>query len=143
MPKPGEKNAPTFDQEKPEELGRFFERIEDWFADEGIQGDADKKRRIVKYLDPDSESQWKALTQFSDGTFTNFKKAVMASYPRAEEVLIDCPGFGPGPQRTQVRTWTGPKIRGQGQLMTDRTYFGRSRSACWLDRTSGSNRVRT
>ena len=87
MPKPGEKNAPTFDQERPEELGRFFERIEDWFADEGIQNDADKKRRIVKYLDPDSETQWKAVAQFSDGTFVDFKKAVMASYPRAEEVM--------------------------------------------------------
>jgi len=47
MPKPGEKNAPTFDTGKPEELGRFFERMEDWFADEGIESDLDKKRRIV------------------------------------------------------------------------------------------------
>lgn len=87
MPKPGEKNAPTFDPEKPEELGRFFERIEDWFADEHIHDDVDKKRRIVKYLDTDSESQWKALTEFSVGTFEEFKVAVMAAYPRAEDVM--------------------------------------------------------
>ena len=87
MPKPGEKNAPVFDPEKPEELGRFFERIEDWYADKGIRDDVDKKRRIVKYLDTDSESQWKALTEFSQGDFENFKKAVMAAYPRAEDVM--------------------------------------------------------
>ena len=87
MPKPGEKNAPTFDPEKPEDLGRFFERIEDWFADEGIRDDTDKKKRIVKYLDTDSESQWKAQSKFLDGSFEEFKKDVMASYPRAEEVM--------------------------------------------------------
>jgi hypothetical protein len=87
MPKPGEKNAPTFDPDKPEELGRFFERIEDWFADEGIVNDVDKKRRIVKYLDADSEIQWKALAKFSEGTFEAFRKAVMASYPKADEIM--------------------------------------------------------
>jgi hypothetical protein len=87
MPKPGEKNAPAFDPEKPEELGRFFERMADWFADENIRSDVDKKRRIVRYLDPDSEGQWKALPEFSTGTFEEFKLQVMSSYPAAEEVL--------------------------------------------------------
>jgi len=87
MPKPGEKNAPTFDTEKPEELGRFFERIEDWFVDEGIVDDLDRMRRIVRYLDPDSESQWKALSTFENGTFEEFRAQVMSSYPKAEEVM--------------------------------------------------------
>jgi hypothetical protein len=87
MPKPGEKNAPTFDTGKPEELGRFFERMEDWFVDEGIENDLDKKKRIVRYLDPDSEVQWKALSKFIEGTFDEFKTQVMASYPKAEEVM--------------------------------------------------------
>ena len=87
MPKPGEKNAPTFDPEKPEELGRFFERMEDWFADEHITDNRDKKRRIVRYLDPDSESQWKALSKFDNGTFAEFKAQVMAAYPKAEEIM--------------------------------------------------------
>jgi hypothetical protein len=87
MPKPGEKNAPTFDAEKPEELGRFFERMDDWFADEGIENDRDKKRRIVRYLDPDSELQWKALSKFTDGTFEEFRIQVMESYPKAEEIM--------------------------------------------------------
>ena len=87
MPKPGEKNAPTFDPDKPEELGRFFERMEDWFADEGIIDDLDKKRRIVRYLDPDSETQWKALSKFGQGTYLEFQSQVMASYPKAEEIM--------------------------------------------------------
>jgi hypothetical protein len=87
MPKPGEKNAPTFDVEKPEELGRFFERMEDWFADEHIKEDTEKKRRIVKYLDPEPEMQWKALPFFAEGTYDEFKAQVMASYPKAEEVM--------------------------------------------------------
>jgi hypothetical protein len=86
MPKPGEKNAPSFDPSKPEELSRFFERIEDWFSDENISDDDDKKRRIVRYLDPDSEAQWKALPKFTAGTFQEFKDEVMAAYPQAEEV---------------------------------------------------------
>jgi hypothetical protein len=87
MPKPGEKNAPVFDTEKPEELGRFFERMEDWYIDENIDSDAEKKRRIVRYLDADSESQWKALSSFMDGTFEEFKAEVLASYPKAEDVM--------------------------------------------------------
>jgi len=87
MPKPGERNAPEFDPEKPEELGRFFERIEDWFLDEEITDDEERKRKIVKYLDADSEVQWKALSTFVTGTYESFKSQVMASYPAAEEVM--------------------------------------------------------
>jgi hypothetical protein len=87
MPKPGERNAPDFDPEKPEELGRFFERIEDWFLDEEILDDAEQKKKIVKYLDADSEVQWKALSKFTTGTYEEFKAQVMSSYPAAEEVM--------------------------------------------------------
>jgi len=68
MPKPNEKNAPSFDPDKPEELGRFFDLIEDWYEEEGITLDAEKKRRIIKYLDADTEIQWKAFHPFEEGT---------------------------------------------------------------------------
>jgi len=87
MPKPGERNAPTFDPEKSEELGRFFERVDEWFVEDGVNNDADRKSCIVRYLDAESEMQWKALSEFADGTYAEFKAQVMASYPRAEEVL--------------------------------------------------------
>ena len=87
IPKPGEEKAPTFDPKRPEGLGRFFERMEDWFADAGIADDIDKKRCIVKYLDPETENQWKALSKFPGGSFHDFKFQVMASYPKAEEFM--------------------------------------------------------
>ena len=87
MPMPGDRNAPTFAPEKPEELGRFFDRMEDWFIEEGLTDDAEMKKRTVKYLDADSEVQWKALTKFSNGTFEEFKAEVISYYPAAEDVL--------------------------------------------------------
>ena len=87
MPKPGEKNAPTFDAEKPEELSRFFERIEEWYAEEKITDDDEKKRRIVRYIEPESEAQWKALAKYRKGTYAEFKAQVMSSYPEAEDIL--------------------------------------------------------
>jgi hypothetical protein len=46
----------------------------------------EKKIKIVKYLDPEPEGQWKAFTKFADGTFAEFKAQVMAAYPKSEEV---------------------------------------------------------
>src|SRR5258708_36089113 len=71
---------------KMEELGRFFERMVDWFDEDEIVDDAERKRPIVKYLDPDSEYQWKALPTFERGTWEEFKAQAMSSYPAAEEV---------------------------------------------------------
>ena len=82
MPKPSEKNAPSFDPSKPEDFSRFFKYIEDWFSDKNISDDDDKKWRIVRYLDPDSEVQWKVLPKFTAGTFQAFKDEVMAAYPK-------------------------------------------------------------
>ena len=55
--------------------------MEDWFLEDGLV-DQDKKKTIVKYLDAESETQWKALSKFRDGTYTEFKAQVMRSYPK-------------------------------------------------------------
>jgi hypothetical protein len=86
MPQPGEKNAPYFDVDKPKELSRFFERMEDWFAEEAITADADKKKRIVRYTDVETEDQWKALPKFDNGTYSDFKEQVISCYPKAVDV---------------------------------------------------------
>ena len=86
MPQPGTKNAPFFDKEKPEELHRFFERMEDWFNEDGITDDDELKKRIVRYMDVDTEQQWKAFASFDNGTFADLKKAILASYPKAREL---------------------------------------------------------
>ena len=86
MPQPGEKNAPFFDVEKPQELSRFFERMEDWFAEENLTADVDRKKKTVRYTDVETEDQWKALSKFDNGTFEQFKEQVIACYPRAVDV---------------------------------------------------------
>jgi len=86
MPQPGEKNALFFDIERPQELNRFFERMEDWFVEEGINADADKKKKTVRYTDVETEDQWKASSKFDNGTFDLFKKQVIACYPRAVDI---------------------------------------------------------
>jgi hypothetical protein len=86
MPQPGEKNAPFFDVERPQELNRFFERMEDWFAEENLVADAERKRKTVRYTDVETEDQWKALSTFDTGTFEQFKEQVIACYPRAVDV---------------------------------------------------------
>jgi len=86
MPQPGTKNAPFFDKEKPEELHRFFERMEDWFAEDGVTDDAELKKKLVRYTDVDTEQQWKAFDAFTTGVFGEFKKAILASYPKAREL---------------------------------------------------------
>jgi hypothetical protein len=86
MPQPGEKNAPEFDVDKPQELHRFFERMDDWYTIESIVVDAEKKRRLVRYTDVDTEQQWKAMPEFINGTYDEFKEAILASYPKAVDV---------------------------------------------------------
>jgi len=44
MPQPGEKNAPKFELDKSHELLRFFECMGDWFSEEGIQGNTERKK---------------------------------------------------------------------------------------------------
>ena len=86
MPQPGTKNAPFFDKEKPEELHCFFEQMEDWFVEDGVTDNKELKKKLVRYTDVDTEQQWKAFETFSNGTFEDFKKAILASYPKAREL---------------------------------------------------------
>jgi len=86
MPQPGEKNAPKFELDKSHELLRFFERMDDWFSEEGIQGDTERKKRLVRYTDVETERQWKALPEFTAGTYEALKAKLLMLYPRAEEL---------------------------------------------------------
>jgi len=58
----------------------------DWFAIESIVLDAEKKRRLVRYTDVDTEQQWKAMAEFVNGTYDEFKEAILVSYPKAVDV---------------------------------------------------------
>lgn len=81
MPKVGERGAPTFSNEKPEELPRFFRIMEEWFADDTSLTDQQKKQKLVDYVAIGVDEEWKAFAEFDTGTYDEFKEAIKKSYP--------------------------------------------------------------
>jgi hypothetical protein len=85
MPLPGSRGAPFFDKSKPVELLRFIDQMEDLFEEYGIRNDQDKKKKLGKYADQQTEFEWKAFKEFEDGVeFADFKKALIDDYPEAQ-----------------------------------------------------------
>jgi len=85
MPLPGSRGAPFFDESKPIELLQFIDQMEDLFKEYGIHNDQDKKKKLGKYADQQTEFEWKAFREFEDGVdFAEFKKALIDDYPEAQ-----------------------------------------------------------
>jgi len=85
MPLPGSRGAPFFDKSKPIELLRFIDQMEDLFEEYGILSDQEKKKKLGKYADQQTEFEWKAFKEFEDGIeFAEFKKALIDDYPEAQ-----------------------------------------------------------
>jgi hypothetical protein len=85
MPLPGSRGAPCFDKTKPIELLRFMDQMEDLFEEYGIHDDQNKKKKLGKYADQQTEFEWKAFDQYADDhTFADFKKALIDDYPEAQ-----------------------------------------------------------
>ncbi|SJL06985.1 uncharacterized protein ARMOST_10327 [Armillaria ostoyae] len=84
MPGPNEKSTPRFEKSTdPEELERFFARLEELFDKCAVAPDVDKKKYAVAYTDIKTEKQWKVLNHFAKGTYEEFKKDVLSSYDGA------------------------------------------------------------
>ncbi|EDQ99030.1 uncharacterized protein LACBIDRAFT_335402 [Laccaria bicolor S238N-H82] len=58
MPLPGSRGAPNFDKEKPIELLRFIDQMEDLFTEHGIDDDQEKKKQLGRYTDQMTEFEW-------------------------------------------------------------------------------------
>jgi len=85
MPLPASRGAPFFDKSKPIELLQFIDQMEDLFEEYGIRNDQDKKKKLGKYTDQQTEFEWKAFKEFEDGVdFAEFKKALIDDYPEAQ-----------------------------------------------------------
>ncbi|PBK86675.1 hypothetical protein ARMGADRAFT_1086181 [Armillaria gallica] len=81
MPGPNEKSTPRFESSTdPEELERFFSRLEELFNKCAVTTDAEKKKYAVVYTDIKTEKQWKVLEHHTKGTFEEFKKDILSSY---------------------------------------------------------------
>jgi len=85
MPLPGSRGAPFFDKNKPIELLRFLDQMEDLFEEYGIRNDQEKKKKLGKYADQQTEFEWKAFNEFDENiSFADFKKALIDDYPDAQ-----------------------------------------------------------
>lgn len=83
---PGARDAPRFLSDKPEELRRFVERMEDLWRTAEITDDDTRKESLGKYADQKSEEEWKALDTYERGyTWDEFKNELIANYPEAAE----------------------------------------------------------
>ncbi|SJL17308.1 uncharacterized protein ARMOST_20857 [Armillaria ostoyae] len=85
MPRPTSRDAPKFDSDEPENLRRFLGQMEDLFSDYSITDDDEKKKKLVRYTDARTEEEWQALEEYDNGTFTEFKEAVLKNYPEAAD----------------------------------------------------------
>ncbi|PBL04471.1 hypothetical protein ARMGADRAFT_1022883 [Armillaria gallica] len=78
MPRLNEKSAPRFESSTdPEELERFFLRLEELFNKCAVTMDAEKKKYAVVYTNIKMEKQWKVLEHHAKGTFKEFKKDIL------------------------------------------------------------------
>ncbi|PBK68128.1 hypothetical protein ARMSODRAFT_888275 [Armillaria solidipes] len=84
MPRPMSRDVPKFDSNEPENLCRFLGQMEDLFSDYSIT-DNDEKKKLVRYTDARTEEEWQALEEYDNGTFTEFKEAVLKNYPEAAD----------------------------------------------------------
>ena len=85
MPNPQSRDAPSFDADKPEELLRFINRMEDLYKKHGIDNAKDKIEMLGKYADARSENEWRYLKTYNGNDFTKFKKELINSYPEAAD----------------------------------------------------------
>ncbi|KAK0454184.1 uncharacterized protein EV420DRAFT_1645061 [Desarmillaria tabescens] len=85
MPRPTSRDAPKFDSDEPENLRHFLGQMEDLFSDYSITDDDKKKKKLVRYTDAHTEEEWQALDEYTSGTFTEFKEAVLKNYPEAAD----------------------------------------------------------
>ncbi|KAG7441207.1 uncharacterized protein BT62DRAFT_923435, partial [Guyanagaster necrorhizus] len=87
MPGPNEKAAPRFESSSdPEELERFFSRLEDLFDKCVVDDDEEKKKAAISYTDIKTERQWKVLPSFAAGEkYDDFKSEVLDCYDGARD----------------------------------------------------------
>jgi len=82
MPVYGERAAPTFSPNRPNEIRRYFAQLERLFARSNITTDAIKKSYVTSYVDADTADIWEALTEFKDvsKTYDDLKDRLLELY---------------------------------------------------------------
>jgi hypothetical protein len=85
MPIRGERSAPTFDQKRPNDLGRFFKALEILFGRSHVVDDAEKKEHAVSYVSSDVAETWEAIPEFANPakTYIDFRDRLFDLYNQA------------------------------------------------------------
>lgn len=81
IPESYEKNAPRFDDEKPEELTQFLDHVERMMALEETP-DGEKNEFVVRYAMKGPADEWKAFKTFTK-SYKKFKREILENYPSA------------------------------------------------------------
>ncbi|KAG6883131.1 hypothetical protein C0992_009596, partial [Termitomyces sp. T32_za158] len=84
MPLADSRDAPKFRQSEPSEVRRFIQRMESLFEHAGITNDKERKRRILEYVDAQTEQEWLGFDSYGEGSsWKAFVKEIQDSYPEA------------------------------------------------------------
>ncbi|KAH9484673.1 hypothetical protein JR316_0001572 [Psilocybe cubensis] len=86
LPTTKERSAPKFNESEPTELLRYLEEVEELFKKYDVTEEKDKKKTACKYAPAATEAEWKAFSSYDKGTWIEFKRDLIASYP--EVVLL-------------------------------------------------------
>ena len=79
---PGARDASKFLSQKPQELRRFIQQMEDLWKNAGIMDNDEKKILIGKYADQDCEEEWEGLDSYERGvSWEEFKNKLIENYP--------------------------------------------------------------
>ena len=83
LPVRSECSAPSFDDNQPEELERYFADLETLLDCHTVNADQEKKQAALKYLKIWTENLWKTTEAWTDPmkTYEEFKAEVFKLYP--------------------------------------------------------------
>jgi hypothetical protein len=86
MPLPGKSGSPRFTGQNPkEDLRGFLDEFE-YQAEQAGLSDQEKKKELCRYVTSYSIKElWKAQSQYREGTWDEYKSAILAKYPEVEE----------------------------------------------------------
>jgi hypothetical protein len=88
IPNPNDKGAPKFDPVKAVELARYFDQVDEIISENSIKDEEKKKNLLGRYAPATTEMEWKAFDTYKKGTYEDYKKEIMESYPEAAELEI-------------------------------------------------------
>lgn len=85
MPNGWDRNSPSFDGKTANSLKRFLKQCNSIISQGGLTRAADKKERVLEYVDSDVQEQWESLDTYAAGTYEAWIKEIEALFPELED----------------------------------------------------------